>query len=87
MFKVIDGVKHEMSEAEIAEFEAKRAMTPEQKLDRLREERDIKIANTDWWVLPDRTATDEQLAYRQALRDITDTYSSLDDVVWPEKPE
>jgi hypothetical protein len=24
--------------------------------------------------------------YRQTLRDITDTYTSLDDVVWPEKP-
>ena len=52
----------------------------------LRTERNKKLAETDWWVLPDRTATDEQLAYRQALRDITDTYSSLDDVVWPTKP-
>lgn len=52
----------------------------------LRAERDRLIAATDWWVLPDRTATQAQLDYRQALRDITDTYSSLDDVVWPEKP-
>jgi len=52
----------------------------------LRMHRNSKLAETDWWVLPDRTATDEQLAYRQALRDITDTYSSLDDVVWPTKP-
>ena len=55
-------------------------------LNLLREERNKKLAETDWWVLPDRTATDEQLAYRQALRDITDTYTSLDDVVWPTKP-
>ena len=67
--------------AKIAELEAGEPM----KL--LRAERNQRLANTDWWVLPDRTATDEQLAYRQALRDITDTYSSLDDVVWPEKPE
>jgi hypothetical protein len=53
----------------------------------LRKERDRLIAETDWWVLPDRTPTDEQLAYRQALRDITETYTSLDDVVWPTKPE
>lgn len=52
----------------------------------LRLERDRLIAATDWWVLPDRAPTDAQLAYRQALRDITNTYSSLDDVVWPEKP-
>jgi hypothetical protein len=32
-------------------------------------------------------ATDDQIAYRQALRDITDTYTSLEDVVWPTKPE
>ena len=53
----------------------------------LREKRNQMLAETDWWVLPDRTATDEQTAYRQALRDITDTYSSLDTVVWPTKPE
>jgi hypothetical protein len=34
----------------------------------------------------DLTMTSAQTTYRQALRDITDTYSSLDDVVWPEKP-
>ena len=53
----------------------------------LRAERNQRLANTDWWVLPDRTPTQAQLDYRQALRDITDTYSSLEDVVWPTKPE
>ena len=57
------------------------------KLSKLRMQRDIFITETDWWVLPDRTPTQEQLDYRQALRDITDHYSSLDDVVWPEKAE
>ena len=52
----------------------------------LRMARDSLLAETDWWVLPDRTPTQGQLDYRQALRDITNTYSSLDDVVWPEKP-
>jgi len=55
-------------------------------LKQLRAERDNKISETDWWVLPDRTPTQEQLNYRQALRDITNKYSSLDDVVWPNKP-
>ena len=53
----------------------------------LRAKRDYLIAQTDWWVMPDRTTTQAQLDYRQALRDITDTYSSLEDVVWPTKPE
>ena len=52
----------------------------------LREERNRKIAETDWWASSDLTMTTEQTNYRQALRDITDTYSSLDTVVWPEKP-
>ena len=52
----------------------------------LREERDRLISKTDWWVLPDRTPTDAQKNYRQALRDITNTYTSLEDVVWPTPP-
>jgi len=52
----------------------------------LRQERNRRLAETDWWAMSDRTMTAEQTAYRQALRDITDTYSSLDDVVWPTKP-
>ena len=55
-------------------------------LNALRQERNRRIAETDWWVLPDRTPTQAQLDYRQALRDITNTYTSIHDVVWPEKP-
>lgn len=52
----------------------------------LRAERDRLIAETDWWASSDLTMTPEQTAYRQALRDITATYSSLETVVWPVKP-
>ena len=52
----------------------------------LREERNRLIAETDWWASSDLTMTQEQIDYRQALRDITNTYSSLDDVIWPVKP-
>lgn len=52
----------------------------------LRVERDAKLAETDWWAMSDRTMTDAQTTYRQALRDIPASYSSLDDVVWPTKP-
>ena len=52
----------------------------------LREERNRRIAETDWWASSDLTMSAERTAYRQALRDITKTYSSLDDVVWPDKP-
>lgn len=53
----------------------------------LRAERNRRIAETDWWASSDLTMSAERTAYRQALRDITDTYTSLDDVVWPDKPE
>ena len=53
----------------------------------LREERNRRIAETDWWASSDLIMSAERTAYRQALRDITKTYSSLDEVVWPNKPE
>ena len=59
------------------------------KLDRLRFFRNRKLSETDWTQNPDvpeSTRTNWQ-EYRQALRDITDTYTSLDDVVWPTPPE
>ena len=52
----------------------------------LREERDRLISQTDWWASSDLTMTDAQKTYRQALRDITKSATSLDDVTWPTKP-
>jgi len=56
------------------------------KLAKLREERDRLLAETDWWAGSDLTMNQAQTSYRQALRDITDNATSLDDVTWPEKP-
>ena len=53
----------------------------------LREERNRRIAETDWWASSDLTMSDDRADYRQELRDITNIYTSLDDVVWPVKPE
>ena len=52
----------------------------------LRTERNRLLAETDWWASSDLTMTSEQITYRQALRDITDNATSLDDVTWPTKP-
>ena len=52
----------------------------------LREERNRRIAETDWWAGSDHTMSTEQTNYRQALRDITESATSLDDVTWPTKP-
>ena len=53
---------------------------------RVRYDRDTRIALTDVWAMPDRTMTAEQIAYRQALRDITNQ-SDPNDITWPTKPE
>ena len=52
----------------------------------LRVERDRLIAATDWWASSDLTMSSAQTKYRQDLRDITKTATSLDDVTWPTKP-
>ena len=59
------------------------------KLDRLRFFRNRKLSETDWTQNPDvpESTRTNWKEYRQALRDITDTYTSLDDVVWPTPPE
>ena len=60
----------------------------------LRIERNRRLAETDWWVLPDRTPTQAQLDYRQALRDLPansepqlDNQGDLINITWPEVPE
>ena len=55
----------------------------------LRMERNNKLAETDWTQNRDVTLSNDAdwKTYRQALRDITKDYKSLDDVKWPEKPE
>lgn len=58
------------------------------KLRLLRIKRNELLSETDHWGLSDTASmTTAQVNYRQALRDITDTYSDLDTVVWPTKPE
>ena len=52
----------------------------------LREERNMRIAKSDWMANSDVTMSDEWRTYRQALRDITKSATSLDDVTWPTEP-
>lgn len=78
----------EMTDEELLEVAAKSAeFEINDALAKLRAKRDQLIAETDWWAGSDLTMTQEQIDYRQALRDITVAYSSLDDVVWPTPPE
>ena len=56
------------------------------KIDNLRQERNLKLAESDWMANSDVTMSSDWATYRQELRDITDTYISMDTVVWPVKP-
>ena len=62
----------------------------------LRIERNKKIAETDWRVLPDQPSSDDWVNYRQALRDLpasaspklnSDYELDLTSVTWPTEPE
>ena len=60
----------------------------------LRQERDRRLTETDWWCCSDQTPTQAQLDYRTALRDLPSTASpkldengNLTNVTWPIKPE
>ena len=60
----------------------------EMDLNEVRQVRNQKLAETDWMCFPDSpTMSDAWKKYRQDLRDITKTATSLDDVKWPTKPE
>lgn len=59
----------------------------ESRLNELRSARNKLLSETDWWTMTDVNSSPERLSYRQSLRDITQQYSSLQNVVWPEKPE
>ena len=61
----------------------------------LRIERNKKIAETDWRVLPDQPSSDDWVNYRQALRDLpasaspklnSDYELDLTSITWPTEP-
>jgi len=74
----------EQIQAKIAELEAA------EPLRQLREQRNQLLAQTDWMAVADRTMTQAQIDYRQALRDLPETADpqldengNLTNVTWP----
>lgn len=58
--------------------------------DEIKKIRNGKLSETDWIMLGDanpKPSKEAWLIYRQALRDITNTFSDPNSVVWPEKPQ
>lgn len=52
----------------------------------VRKERDKRLAETDWMTSSDRTMSQAEIDYRQALRDITDDEGFPHNVTWPTNP-
>lgn len=64
--------------------------TDEELAERIRRERDEKLKETDFFVMPDYPSDPKDLeevkSYRQALRDITKQSGFPKEVTWPELP-
>ena len=76
-----------LSVEEIAEREAyERDVQPGVDLELLREERNRRLAETDYLALSDATLTEEMRTYRQALRDLPANTSDPATPTWPVKP-
>lgn len=65
--------------------------TQEEKEQAIRNERNLRLAYTDWTQLPDAPLTAEQKVayaeYRQALRDVPEQEGFPDAIEWPEEPQ
>ena len=71
-------VNRDLTSEEQKDLDAQKP-SAEKQLEILRSERNRLLFDTDWWASSDLTMTDAQKKYRQDLRDITKTFSSLDD--------
>jgi len=90
--KMVDGVRIQFTPEEEAARDAEEAAWAAGAFDRaianLREDRNRRLAATDWNALQDVTMSDAIRDYRQALRDLPAGLSTVDDVnnaVWPEE--
>ena len=92
-FHNIDGVRVQFTAEEEALRDAEELEWSNGAFDRsmeyLRTKRNNLLAQTDYLALSDQTMTAEMTAYRQALRDITNGLTTVEDVeavVFPTKP-
>ena len=91
--KLVNGVVVNLTAEEEAARDAEEATWAAGAFDRaiagVRSKRDALIAATDYLALSDNTLSAEMTTYRQALRDITNgvtTVEQVDAITWPTKP-
>ena len=89
-YKIVNNVRSELTAEEEAELDARREAA-DLDMNEVRGQRDGQLRGTDWTQLGDAALGDhtaeEWATYRQALRDVPQTYSRVSEVVWPEPPE
>lgn len=92
-WKIVELFEEYIDEEGVTRTKAEQEAAYQQEIDnneaaKNRSLRDSKLAETDWWASSDLTITDEQAAYRQALRDITnhENWPYLQEEDWPTKP-
>jgi len=91
--KVVNGVRMNLTPEEETARDAEEALYAAGAFDRaiarLRQDRNSKLASTDWYALQDVTMSDAMTAYRQDLRDLPaglTTVAEVDAVSWPVQP-
>ena len=83
-YKLINGERIQFTAEEEAQRDQEEADWEAGAFDRamsnLRQERNRKLAETDFYALSDVTMSEEMTTYRQNLRDITNGLSTVEDV-------
>ena len=79
-------VETRLTGAEADAWRAERRPSNERLLQDLREERNRRLAETDYLALSDATLSEEMRTYRQALRDLPANTSDPANPTWPVKP-
>ena len=72
-----------LAEVAAGEAEILPYVEPSATWDSIRAARNAKLAASDWMAATDRTMTQAERTYRQALRDVPQTFASPSAVVWP----
>jgi hypothetical protein len=91
--KMVNGQIIELTAEENAQRDEEEAQWAAGAFDRaiasLRQERNTRLAETDFYALSDLSLSDEMTNYRQELRDLTQglsTEAEVNAVIWPTKP-
>ena len=76
----------DLIDEEIAAIQADYDADADLRLESFRQERNRRLAETDYLALSDVTMSDEMRTYRQALRDLPANTSDPANPTWPTKP-